>query len=164
MESPLRVQQQPQQTAPHHHKQYYVASSRPAAPVQSPPREQHYQHFAARSIPAADSPPREYYDQQFAASSRPGREQPPHREQQQQFVPPPKPAAAASRTEFRCCPSTGRQWQVQVPVSPQVLTVPAMPKSHLEWRVHSYLCIIFMLILCSEYNGDANREFPCLIQ
>ena len=34
----------------------------------------------------------------------------------------------------------------------------------IERRAHSHLCIIFMFILCTEYNGDTNREFPCLIQ
>ena len=51
---------------------------------------------------------------------------------------------------------------------PYLLTIPGwsrnIPTVAVVWQSHSYLCIIFMLILCSEYNGDANREFPCLIQ
>ena len=34
------------------------------------------------------------------------------------------------RTEYRCSPTTGRQWQVQVPVSPPP------PQYRKEWRIH----------------------------
>ena len=41
------------------------------------------------------------------------------------------------RTEFRCCPSTGRQWTVQVPVTSPA-TNPPVVQSTLEWRIHPH--------------------------
>ena len=55
----------------------------------------------------------------------------------QQQVTQPQPVTVSPhhyRTEFRCSPTTGKVWTVQVPV--QVSTQP--PETVMEWRVHPY--------------------------
>ena len=86
----------------------------------------------------------------------------------QHVVTPPMPVQSTFKTEFRCDPVTGRQWQVQVPVqgqaqiatkieyrcsptsgrlwkiqvpvqpSPQALQPAEPPRSRYEWRIHPH--------------------------
>ena len=51
-------------------------------------------------------------------------------QQQQQFVTPPQ----QYRTEFRCSPTTGRQWSIQVPVNLPAVNHPA-PQPTYEWKI-----------------------------
>ena len=41
------------------------------------------------------------------------------------------------RTEFRCSPTTGRQWQVQVPITTPPQPAP-VPQFRTEWRIHPF--------------------------
>ena len=53
-------------------------------------------------------------------------------EQQQQLVTPPQ---QQYRTEYRCSPTTGRQWSIQVPVDPST-DIPATQQCY-EWRINA---------------------------
>ena len=46
------------------------------------------------------------------------------------------------RTEFRCSPSTGRRWQVQVPVE---TSPPPVTQSRYEWRIHPHTGVSFQV-------------------
>ena len=55
-------------------------------------------------------------------------------------LPQPGPAphpTVSYRTEFRCSPTTGRQWQVQVPVTNPPQPAP-VPQFRTEWRIHPF--------------------------
>ena len=67
--------------------------------------------------------------------------------QTQQFVTPPQPNTrhVSYKTEFRCSPTTGRQWQVQVPVDdPPAPTVQAAQLSY-EWRIHPHTGVSYQV-------------------
>ena len=53
------------------------------------------------------------------------------------FVQQPVVTPQQYRTEFRCCPSTGRQWTVQIPITSPAPNPPPV-KPTLEWRIHPH--------------------------
>ena len=58
----------------------------------------------------------------------------------------------AMRTEFRCCPKTGRQWTIQVPVTPpRQVVLPATPKPRLEWRIHPHTGVAYQVEISPQY-------------
>lgn len=53
--------------------------------------------------------------------------------------------AVLFRTEYRCCPKTGRQWSVEVPVTPPANRVPPTPKPTVEWRIHPHTGVAYQV-------------------
>ena len=85
--------------------------------------------------------------QQAAFSSHPGQQQPVH----QLIATPPQ----QYRTEFRCSPSTGRQWTVQVPVCSQSVPGPpaVVPPSY-EWRIDRHTGEKFQVPVAGQNSGQ----------
>ena len=54
------------------------------------------------------------------------------------------------RTEYRCCPKTGRQWTVQVPATPPANLVPPTPKPTLEWRIHPHTGVAYQVEILQQ--------------
>ena len=78
---------------------------------------------------------------------------------QQQPTPPPRQIPATFRTEYRCCPKTGRQWTVQVPTSPPVETMPPPPKPTLEWRIHPQTGVAYQVEIPHQ-NPPFYQQLP----
>ena len=54
----------------------------------------------------------------------------------------PHPPMVTYRVEYRCSPTTGRQWQVQVPVASQP---PPVPRYRSEWRIHPHTGVSYQI-------------------
>ena len=88
---------------------------------------------------------------QAAFSSHPGQQQP----VPQLIATPPQ----QYRTEFRCSPSTGRQWTVQVPVCSQsVPGPPAVAPPTYEWRIDRHTGEKFQVPVAGQ-NGGQTPQF-----
>ena len=104
------------------------------------PTVQHYGSVQqAPSVPPLQTPV-----QQAAAQAAP-----PVPLQNQAFVyqqqPPSRADLVSYRTEFRCSPTSGRQWQVRVPVpnsSPQIIPSPSFRN---EWRIHPHTGVSYQV-------------------
>ena len=74
-----------------------------------------------------------------------------HQQQRQPFVAPHPPTSRPQivqyRTEFRCSPTTGQQWQVQVPVenSPTQTVQAAAAQFRNEWRIHPHTGVTYQV-------------------
>ena len=73
-----------------------------------------------------------------------------HSPQQQVSTPP-----QSFRLEFRCSPRSGRQWQIQVPVSP--LPSNPIPKPCYEWRIHPHTGDRYQVVVPTPQVGAPPR-------
>ena len=69
------------------------------------------------------------------------------------------PPKHSYRWEYRCSPSSGRQWRVQVPVTP-----PAAPtcssQSYYEWRIHPHTGESYQVLVSTPGQGYAPQQVP----
>ena len=60
----------------------------------------------------------------------------PHQSQGFMYQPTRRPETVSYQTEFRCSPTSGRQWQVRVPVTNPPPQLAQPPQFRNEWRIH----------------------------
>ena len=72
----------------------------------------------------------------------------------------------AYRVEYRCSPTTGRQWKVQIPVASS--TTAAAPQFRHEWRIHPHTGVPYQVQVSVQgavpMSNSSHQPMPNLVQ